>query len=192
MCKLDHSEYWALNNWWFWIVVLEKTLERSNQSIPKEINSEYSLEGLMLKLQCFGHLIRRASSLEKTLVLGKIEGRRRKWTTEDEMVGWHHWLNGHEFHYQETVKDRGAWCAAVLGVAKSWTQLSDWTTKKYILVTWVTKDIHTYISYKWQYHNHTLKRKKCKNWCNRNKISSSISNIVPMSVSWLWCCALIR
>ena len=77
-------------------MVLEKTLESSldrrssNQSILKEMNSDYSLKGLMLKLklQYFGHLIQRADSLEKTLMLGKIEGRRR--CTEDEMVGWHH------------------------------------------------------------------------------------------------------
>ena len=62
----------------------------SNQSILKEINPEYSLEGLMLKIQYFGHLIRRADSLEKTLMLGKIEGGRKRGTTEDEMVGWHH------------------------------------------------------------------------------------------------------
>ena len=72
---------------------------RSNQSILKEINPKYSLEGLMLKLklQYFGHLMQRAYSLEKTLMLGKIEGRRRRGTTEDEMIGWHHQLNGHEF-----------------------------------------------------------------------------------------------
>ena len=65
---------------------------RSNQSILKEISSEYSLEGLMLKqkLQYFGHLMQRTDSLEKTLVLGKIEGLRKKGLTEDEMVGWHH------------------------------------------------------------------------------------------------------
>ena len=63
---------------------------RSNQSILKEINPKYPLEGLMLKLQYFGHLMRRTDSLEKTLMLGKIEGRRRKGTTEDKMVGWHH------------------------------------------------------------------------------------------------------
>ena len=70
---------------------------RSNQSILKEISPEYSLAGLMLKLklQYFGHLMRRASSLEKTLMVGKIEGR-EKGTTEDEMVGWYHQLNGHE------------------------------------------------------------------------------------------------
>ena len=71
---------------------------RSNQSILKEINPEYSLEGLTLKLkfQYFGHLMQRADSLEKTLMLGKIEGRRKR-GRQDEMVGWHHWLNGHEF-----------------------------------------------------------------------------------------------
>ena len=74
------------------------TARRSNQSILKEISPEYSLEGLMLKLklQYFGHLMRRTDSFEKTLMLGKIEGRRRG-MTEDEMVGWHHQLDGHEF-----------------------------------------------------------------------------------------------
>ena len=74
------------------------TARRSNQSILKEINPEYSLEGLMLKLklQDFGHLMQRADSLEKTLMLGKMEGKRRK-GQQDEMVGWHHHLNGHEF-----------------------------------------------------------------------------------------------
>ena len=71
---------------------------RSNQSILKEINSEYALEGLMLKLkfQYFGHLIRRADSLEKTLMLEKTEGKKRR-RRQDKMVGWHHRFNGHEF-----------------------------------------------------------------------------------------------
>ena len=75
------------------------TARRSNQSILKEISPEYSLEGQMLKvkLQHFGHLMQRTDTLEKTLMLGKTEGRRRMGTTEDEMVGWHHRLNGHEF-----------------------------------------------------------------------------------------------
>ena len=82
--ELDHKESWAPKNWCFWTVVLEKTLEspwtarRSNQSILKEISLEYSLEGLMLKLQYFCHLMQRTDSLEKTLMLGKIEGRRRR------------------------------------------------------------------------------------------------------------------
>ena len=75
------------------------TARRSNQAILKEISSEYSLEGLMLKLklQYFGHLMRRTDSFEKTLILGKIEGGEEKGKTEDEMVGWHLWLNQHEF-----------------------------------------------------------------------------------------------
>ena len=101
------------------------TARRSNQSILKEINHEYSLEGLKLKLQYFGHLMQRAKSLEETLMLGKIEGRRRR-RLQDEMVGWHHQLNGHEFE-QEMVKDREAWHAAVHGVAMNQTLLSDLT-----------------------------------------------------------------
>ena len=75
------------------------TARRSNQFILQEISAEYSLEGLMLKLnlQYFGHLMRRNSSLEKTLMLGKVEGKRRRGITEDEMVGWYHQLYGHEF-----------------------------------------------------------------------------------------------
>ena len=76
------------------------TAKKSNQSILKEINPEYSLEGLMLKLkpQYYGHLMRRADSLEKTLMLGKIEDRRRG-MTDNEIVGWHHQPNGHEFEH---------------------------------------------------------------------------------------------
>ena len=72
------------------------TAGRSNQSILKEVNSEYSLEGLMLKLQYFGHLMQRVDSLEKTLRLGGFGGRRRR-GLQDEMAGWHHGLNGREF-----------------------------------------------------------------------------------------------
>ena len=73
------------------------TARRSNQSILKEISPEYSMEGLMLKLQYFGHLMRRTGSLEKTLMLTKIEEQEETGTTEDEMVRWHHRLDGHEF-----------------------------------------------------------------------------------------------
>ena len=91
--RIDAFELWC----WRRLLKGSWTTTRSNQSILKESKPEYSLEGLMLKLQCFGHLMQRTDSLEKTLILGKTEGRRRRGMTEDEMVGWHHRLDGHEF-----------------------------------------------------------------------------------------------
>ena len=97
--KAEHRRIDAFELWcWRRLLRVPWTAKRSYQSILKEISPEYSLEGLMLKLnlQYFGHLMRRIESFEKTLMLGKIEGRRRR-RQEDEMVGWHHRLNGHEF-----------------------------------------------------------------------------------------------
>ena len=98
---IKKAECWRIDAFqlWCWRRLLRVpwTARRSNQSTLKEISPEYSLEGLMLKLQYFGHLMWRADSLEKTLMLGKTEGGRREWLTEDEMVGWHYRLNGHEF-----------------------------------------------------------------------------------------------
>ena len=113
---------------------MEKTLDSpldskgSNQSILKEISPEYSVEGLMLKLklQYFSHLVQTADSLEKSLMLGKIEGRRRRGCQRMR------WLDGHAMDMnlgklQEMVRDREAWCAAVLEVAKRWT---NWATEQ--------------------------------------------------------------
>ena len=113
--RIDAFELWC----WRRLLRVRRTAGRSNQSVPKEINPEYSLEGLMLKLQYFGHLMWRTNSLEKTLLLGKIEGRRRR-GQEDKMVGWHHWLD------EQTPGDsegQGSLACCNPGVTKSWTQL---------------------------------------------------------------------
>ena len=133
MWELDHKATWESKNFepWFWRRLLRVpwTAKRSNQSILKETNHEYSLEGLMLmlKLRYFGHLMRR-SDIRKDPDAGKDWRQEEKGMTEDKMVGWHHQFNGHEFKQaHERVKDREAWHAAVHGVAKNWSRLSDWS-----------------------------------------------------------------
>ena len=149
MWELDCEERWVPKNWCFWIVVLEKTLEspldcREIQQVLKEISPGCSLEGLTLrlKLQYFGHLMWRADSFEKTLMLGKTEGRRRR--GQQRM----RWLDGITDsmdmslgELRELVMDREAWHAAIHGIAKNQTRLSDWT--ELIHYKMITTEVHS-------------------------------------------------
>ena len=133
MCELDHKESWVLKNWCFWTVVLEKTLQspldcKKIKAVNlKEINPDYSLEALMLKLQYFGHLMWRIDSLEKTLMLGKIEGGRRGWQRM-------RWLDGITDSMDLSLSISGRWWRTgkpgVLQFMGSQRDGLDWVTEQ--------------------------------------------------------------
>ena len=123
--RIDAVELWCCRR----LLRVPWTIRRSNQSILKAVNPEYSLEGLKLKLLQYFLWPPDA----KNWLIGKDHYSGKDWRqekmrmTDDEMVGWHHWLDGHEFEHHELVMDREAWRAAVHEVTKSWTRLHDWT-----------------------------------------------------------------
>ena len=156
MWELDYKESWVPKNWCCWTVVLEKTLRipwtarGSNQSILKEISPGRSLEGMMLKLklQYFYHLMWRVDSLEKTLMLGGIGVRRRRGRQRMRwLAGMTDSMNVSLSELQKLVLDREAWRAAIHGVSKSRTRLSNWTELNWTDNNWCWASFHVFVSH---------------------------------------------
>ena len=199
--KLNHKEVWVMKNWCFTIVVVEKTLESPLDSKeikpvnPKEINLEYSLEGLLLKLklQYFSHLMQKANSLEKTLMVGKIECRRRRWQRMSWLDGVTNSMDLRLSKFQETVKDREDLSMGSQKVRHDWTSeqqqqqsisffisVEDSISKR-ICFPWylILFDI------KWSLHFESFKR----NWHSCSHLNYLMKNISKWKLwcLWMWC-----
>ena len=148
MWELDHKAGWVLKNWCFWTVVLEKTCESPlDFKEIKPVNPRGNQPWIFI-------FIERTDAEAETPILwtpdakswfigkdpdaGKDWGQEEKGATEDDVVGWHHWLHGHEFEQTLEDNERAAWCAAVHGVAKSQTRLSKWTATTICVTTWIS------------------------------------------------------